>query len=101
STRRATPSRDSNSTDPTSSGQSAGLSGSAPASHSGCGAVQRQSPEAISLASTGRDSMVRPERRRREMVEEAPLEETASGLAPAGPGWFVVNVEDTAWMTSG
>lgn len=35
------------------------------------------------------------------MVEEAPLEETASGLAPAGRGWFVVNVEDTAWIASG
>ena len=34
------------------------------------------------------------------MVEEARLEETPSGLAPECDGWFVVNVRDTAWMTS-
>jgi uncharacterized cupin superfamily protein len=31
------------------------------------------------------------------MVEEARLEETESGLVPAGDGWFVVNVRDAAW----
>jgi quercetin dioxygenase-like cupin family protein len=31
-------------------------------------------------------------------VAEAPLEEVGSGLAPAGPGWFVVNVADSAWV---
>jgi uncharacterized cupin superfamily protein len=30
------------------------------------------------------------------MVEEAKLVETESGLAPAGPGWFVLNVADAA-----
>ena len=33
------------------------------------------------------------------MTEEAPLRETPAGLEPAGEGWFVVNVRDTAWMT--
>ncbi len=33
-------------------------------------------------------------------VNEARLEETGSGLAPASDGWFVVNVRDTQWMTS-
>ena len=33
------------------------------------------------------------------MIEEARLEEGPSGLAPAGDGWFVVNVRDTAWAT--
>ena len=32
------------------------------------------------------------------MTEEAHLEETPSGLRPAGDGWFVVNVRDTAWV---
>lgn len=32
------------------------------------------------------------------MVEEARLEEVGSGLAPASPGWFVVNVGDAAWV---
>ena len=32
------------------------------------------------------------------MTEEAQLEETPSGLRPAGEGWFVVNVRDTAWV---
>jgi len=31
------------------------------------------------------------------MVEEARLEHTPSGLAPASDGWFVVNVRDAAW----
>lgn len=33
------------------------------------------------------------------MTEEAKLQETPAGLQPAGKGWFVVNVEDTRWMT--
>src|SRR5262245_34826909 len=33
-------------------------------------------------------------------MAEAPLEDTGSGLAPVGEGWFVVNVRDTAWVTS-
>jgi uncharacterized cupin superfamily protein len=32
-------------------------------------------------------------------VPEAPLEDGGSGLAPAGEGWFVVNVRDAAWTT--
>jgi uncharacterized cupin superfamily protein len=32
------------------------------------------------------------------MTEEAHLEETPSGIRPAGDGWFVVNVSDTAWV---
>ncbi len=33
------------------------------------------------------------------MTEEAKLHETPAGLEPAGDGWFVVNVRDTAWVT--
>jgi uncharacterized cupin superfamily protein len=33
-------------------------------------------------------------------VREAPLDESGSGLAPAGDGWFVVNVRDAQWLTS-
>jgi hypothetical protein len=33
-------------------------------------------------------------------VPEAPLADSASGVAPAGDGWFVVNVRDAAWMTA-
>jgi len=33
-------------------------------------------------------------------VPEAPLEESGSGLAPTGPGWFVVNVGDAMWLTT-
>jgi uncharacterized cupin superfamily protein len=33
-------------------------------------------------------------------VPEAPLDDSGSGLAPAGDGWFVVNVRDAAWLTS-
>jgi len=33
-------------------------------------------------------------------VPEAPLEDSGSGLAPAGDGWFVLNVRDAAWMTA-
>jgi uncharacterized cupin superfamily protein len=31
------------------------------------------------------------------MVPEAPLQQTEAGLAPAGPGWFVVNARDARW----
>jgi uncharacterized cupin superfamily protein len=30
-------------------------------------------------------------------IDEAPLVDVGSGLAPAGPGWFVVNAGDAAW----
>jgi uncharacterized cupin superfamily protein len=33
-------------------------------------------------------------------VTEARLEDSGSGLAPAGDGWFVVNVQDAQWLTS-
>jgi uncharacterized cupin superfamily protein len=33
-------------------------------------------------------------------VPEAPLNDFGSGLAPAGEGWFVVNVRDAQWLTS-
>jgi uncharacterized cupin superfamily protein len=33
-------------------------------------------------------------------VPEAPLEDSGSGLAPTGAGWFVVNVRDAEWWTS-
>jgi uncharacterized cupin superfamily protein len=33
-------------------------------------------------------------------VPEAPLEDSGSGLEPAGDGWFVVNVRDAQWLTS-
>ena len=33
-------------------------------------------------------------------MPEAPLEDSGSGLAPAGDGWFVVNVRDAQWFTS-
>jgi uncharacterized cupin superfamily protein len=33
-------------------------------------------------------------------VPEAPLDESASGLAPTGPGWFVVNVGEAMWLTT-
>ena len=32
-------------------------------------------------------------------MPEAPLEDSGSGLAPAGEGWFVVNVRDAMWLT--
>ncbi len=32
------------------------------------------------------------------MVPEAPLERTDSGVAPAGEGWFVLNVADARWV---
>ena len=31
---------------------------------------------------------------------EARLEDSGAGLAPAGEGWFVVNVRDAEWVTS-
>jgi uncharacterized cupin superfamily protein len=31
------------------------------------------------------------------MVPEAPLEQTDVGLAPAGPGWFVLNAREARW----
>jgi uncharacterized cupin superfamily protein len=34
------------------------------------------------------------------MVEEARLEESEAGLAPASDGWFVVNIRDAAWVTN-
>jgi uncharacterized cupin superfamily protein len=34
------------------------------------------------------------------MIDEAPLEEVNSGLAPVADGWFVVNVRDAAWLTN-
>lgn len=33
-------------------------------------------------------------------MPEARLEDSGSGLAPAGEGWFVVNVRDAEWWTS-
>jgi len=33
-------------------------------------------------------------------MPEARLEDSGSGLAPAGDGWFVVNVRDAEWWTS-
>jgi len=33
------------------------------------------------------------------VIEEARLKDTPAGLEPAGGGWFVVNVRDTAWIT--
>ncbi|HVS84438.1 MAG TPA: cupin domain-containing protein [Gaiellaceae bacterium] len=32
------------------------------------------------------------------MSGEAPLEDVGSGLAPVGPGWFVVNAAEAAWV---
>ena len=33
-------------------------------------------------------------------MSEARLDDSGSGLAPAGDGWFVVNVRDAEWWTS-
>jgi hypothetical protein len=33
-------------------------------------------------------------------VPETALEDFGSGLAPAGDGWFVVNVRDAQWLSS-
>jgi uncharacterized cupin superfamily protein len=32
------------------------------------------------------------------MIDEAQLEDVGSGLAPMGPGWFVVNAGEAAWV---
>ena len=32
------------------------------------------------------------------VVPEAPLERAENGLAPAGDGWFVLNVRDARWF---
>jgi quercetin dioxygenase-like cupin family protein len=34
------------------------------------------------------------------VIEEAALEPVDSGLAPVGPGWFVVDVSEAAWLAS-
>ena len=34
------------------------------------------------------------------MVEEARLEDVGGGLAPVGPGWFVVNAGEAPWVRS-
>ena len=34
------------------------------------------------------------------MTQEARLEDTGGGLAPATEGWFVVNVRDSSWLTN-
>jgi uncharacterized cupin superfamily protein len=34
------------------------------------------------------------------VVEEARLKDTGAGLAPASPGWFVLNVRDAVWLVS-
>jgi len=33
-------------------------------------------------------------------VPEARLDDSGSGLAPVGEGWFIVNVRDAEWLTS-
>ena len=33
-------------------------------------------------------------------MPEAPLQDSGSGLAPTGPGWFVVNVGEASWLTT-
>ncbi|MES1246388.1 MAG: hypothetical protein ABUS54_01790, partial [Actinomycetota bacterium] len=33
-------------------------------------------------------------------MQEAPLEDKGSGLAPTGAGWFVVSVRDAQWLVS-
>jgi uncharacterized cupin superfamily protein len=35
------------------------------------------------------------------MVPEAPLDDTGTGLAPAGNGWFVVNAAEAQWFDRG
>src|SRR3989454_3898808 len=41
-----------------------------------------------------------PKRPYTRAVPEAPLDASGSGLAPAGDGWFVLNVRDAQWLTS-
>lgn len=36
-----------------------------------------------------------------EVVPEAPLERTDTGVVPAGEGWFVLNVRDARWFDEG
>jgi uncharacterized cupin superfamily protein len=36
--------------------------------------------------------------RQRGVVPEAPLESLGKGLAPAGPGWFVLNAREARWV---
>ena len=31
------------------------------------------------------------------MVPEAPLDKTAIGVVPGGPGWFVLNATEARW----
>jgi uncharacterized cupin superfamily protein len=33
-------------------------------------------------------------------MDEAPLQDVGSGLAPAAEGWFVVNARDAAWLVN-
>ena len=33
-------------------------------------------------------------------MPEAPLQESGSGLAPTGEGWFTVNLRDAMWLTT-
>ena len=64
-----------------------------------------RSPTAASPSTRGCVSGGRARRRGRRpgrtgpVPEEAPLERKDNGLAPAGPGWFVVNVADAEWIT--
>jgi uncharacterized cupin superfamily protein len=34
------------------------------------------------------------------VIEEASLDDVGSGLAPVTDGWFVINVQDAAWLTN-
>ena len=34
------------------------------------------------------------------MVNEAPLDDTGTGLVPQGDGWFVLNARDVSWIRS-
>ena len=36
--------------------------------------------------------------RQRGVIPEAPLERAGRGLAPAGPGWFVLNAREARWL---
>ena len=42
----------------------------------------------------------RPKAVQSPQMPEAPLEDSGFGQAPAGEGWFVVNVRDTEWLVS-
>src|SRR5204863_2586492 len=58
----------------------------------------------ITSRSSGSRAWIRsrpaPERQKGGPVQEAPLEDIGSGLAPSADGWFIVNVRDAAWYTS-